>query len=340
MKSKVEAGLLSSIADIIKSISSIIAKGLDYLYKIGIETEDVEKTPEGGLKFKVKTPQDNKFDVNCKPTSRKGYFDMEFKSDDGDSFTEKNVKEADIQKVILKVIKDWWGESAMKDSTITEASNTIRVGLKKVAATDGSEIHMTSIMCGTDFKVASDMVDAILNDDEFVAEIPEEATLYDLVDDGDNIDVEVVADPDDGYVNIAPAVAMLAAAINLKDDLQCIHWNAKGKQFNNIHEYLNGAIDALSEQIDYIAESCVEFYGWCPHSGDLPKTEPLQAFEGFSNTEGFAIVRDKIHEFVDCLELMYCNFESDYQSIMDDWIRYWKKEADYFIARRLISQDM
>ena len=338
LKTKVEGGLLSSIADIIKSISSVLVKGLDYLYKIGIETKDVEQTADGGVKFSVKTPSDHEFTVTCNPVNgRQGYFNMEFKSKDGDTLKESNVKEDKLQDTILKVIEEWYGKEEADGTNISTDSNTrIKVGLQKVACDDGYEIQMTKIQCSTDIKSAKRLLDTVLADDEFVESIPEDETVYDLVDEPESIDVEIAVDSN---CDCQPGVIILAAAINLKDDLQCIHWNALGRQFNNIHEYLNGPIDTLNEQIDSIAEYCVELYGSVPHSGSLPKESPMDPNSGFSNTQGFSIVREKMHDFIDCLELLYCNFSSDYQSVLDDWIRYWKKEADYFVARRLLSNE-
>lgn len=330
MKQTVQAGVLDKLVDMVKSISSLLGKGLDYLYKIGIEMDKPTQNEDGSIEFDAKSPMGNEFHVICKPAGKKDYFDLEFTADGETAEKVKNIKGDRIHEVIKKVAKEWWGE----DVEVTKASNSIQVGLRKVTAGEDVEVQMTAINCDTDIPTAVMLIDTVLNNDEFVDTIPEEETFYEIADDGDDVDL---TNMEEFEITTNAAETMLAEAINLKDDLQYIHWNARGRQFNNIHEYLNGPIYAVSEQIDYLAEACVEFYGHCPHSGAMQKREPLNKPEGYSNQEGFQLVRDLMHLYIDCLELFYCNFESDFQSILDDWIRYWKKEADYFIARRLID---
>lgn len=334
MQTTVSAGILDKLVDMVKSISTLLGKGLDYLYKIGIEMDEPVKNDDGSIEFDAKSPMDHKFHVVCKPTNRKDYFDLTFTSKGEAPFVEKNVKGDKIVDAIKKAAKEWWDE----DVVVTKAGTSLQVGLKKITNSKSIDIQLSRVVCDQNISEAANLIETVVNNDEFIQSMPADTEVfYEISDEGNNIDVEPITAISEAS---QPAVLLLGATFTIRDNLQYIHWNAKGKQFNNIHEYLNDPIDKLIEMIDTLAELSMEYYHHCPHAFELvDPVHVLHSSEGYTNEEGFKATRNEMHRYITCMETLYCEFDSDFQSTLDEWIRYFKKEADYFIARRLLTCD-
>ena len=90
----------------VKSISSLLGKGLDYLYKVGIEMDKPTQNEDGSIEFDAKSPMGNEFHVICKPTGKKDHFDLEFTADGETAEKVKNI----IEKCATRFKKELRGK--------------------------------------------------------------------------------------------------------------------------------------------------------------------------------------------------------------------------------------
>ena len=57
---------------------------------------------------------------------------------------------------------------------------------------------------------------------------------------------------------------------------------------------------------------------------------------GFDIDTGYSVLTTEVKKYIDTLECYYCNLPHDVQSLLDDWIREWKHQTDYLIARHYV----
>lgn len=346
---KVEAGLGEVFKSFLKNLGALgtaIGAGVNKLVKWGVEvSKDPEENEKGEKTFFFKVPNvgESELKVVAKPVEGKeNTFDFEFYGKDTKlkRTEDKNVKinnDSDFEHLFKKVMKEEWGDEDMEswERFEKDANASAKVFLKKVNSASGTSIELQKIMCGTDVLPSLDMVQLAIDDPDFVAAIPEEGQAYAITDDGEDLDVaEIEAVPDTN-----PFIDLLCAAICTRNLFQYLHWNCKDRKFNDLHTYLDEAIDKIQDDIDTWGELSVEKFGYAPNPSSLCcGDEVLEMPGGVEGMEGFAIVKDAINRYADAINCIACNCQDgDVQSLMDDIIRGWKKEANYFIARRLLK---
>lgn len=348
-KQKVEAamgGLFKSFLKNLGALGSALGAGINQLIKWGIETKGDPTEGEKGEKhffFAIPPVGEDELEVVVKPVEGKeNTYDFEFigKSTGLKRTSDKNVvinDNQDFTKLFMKVMEEEWGLEDPEEWKLLEenANSSIKVKLRKVTSGSDVCIQLQKIMCGSDILPAATILDAALEDEAFVDSIPEDGQAYLITDEGEDLDVQeipVVADTN-------PFIDLLEAAICTRNLFQYLHWNCKDRKFNDLHTYLDEAIDKIQDDIDTWGELSVEFFGYAPNPSSLGcGTSVLNSVAGVEGMAGFAIVKDAINAYADAINLIACNCESgDVQSLMDDIIRGWRKEANYFIARRLLK---
>lgn len=353
MKQTVKCGVLTSVLKTLGLLSSEFVNGINKLFELGIQAKDAkeEDTPNGkrytitfdvpevdveGMIVVFEPKGDNKYDVSYEYKSKGAS-----ESANGKADNIKLASENDIKSYIAKIVEDEFGFGSDKISNYSEniqESANIQIKLKKVSASNGYEIHMTGINCGTDVSRVNNIIDTLMNDDEFISSIPETEQAYEVQEAENSIEV----DPID-CLDIAKSISdgdfcrLLSAAKALREDLQYIHWNSKGENFSELYNCTDQYIWTLDSHINLFAEWSVEYYGEVPHLATLDyETSILSSSSGFTAEEGLAIVRQRLKDYTALIELYYCNFDSDIQNVLDDIIRELKKNADYFLARKLL----
>lgn len=329
------------VLDIIKKISDALFKGFDKLISMGCEVDDKIDEPEEGVKiFHVKTGGNKKFDVKI-TDNKDGTYQVYAKVNGVKPLDNKKVKSEDFAKVITEFV-DNLGEATEeiideKGNDImdeTNSSKTLSVTLKRVCASTGDEIHLTSVNANYNACEALSNLDAVLSDDDFVNQISDTPVSFSIVDEGNELDVsecdnECVQSND--YI-----LTILRDCLCLRDLMQFIHWNAKGENMKDLHSDVENYYWSINSEIDFLAELQVELFGSVPNPSTLHQCECDNQYnncDGFTSEQGYDIMKDAINEHVSMLNLYYCNFTSDVQSVLDDWIRSWNKHANYFIKQ-------
>lgn len=142
-----------------------------------------------------------------------------------------------------------------------------------------------------------------------------------------------------GDANAGSFVKATCAAVLATNDLHHIHFHIKGKQFDRIHNLANEYYDRLSDECDTLAELSIEYEHRCPNFSKanefLPEWRPLET-EVFTYEDAIQLIDSIINDYVMYLNnLRESTTENDVQSLLDDTIRYWKKEINYKNKQRM-----
>ena len=127
-------------------------------------------------------------------------------------------------------------------------------------------------------------------------------------------------------------------AVIFANNLKLIHWYAKGDKFQEIHDIFEGYYNKAQELVDLLAELALEFGEYIYNStycGKIGKLAILNDRE-YDFRNAFQLGREQIEYIVEKLQVMQGKIaDADVNSIIDEHIRYWKKEANYKIAAKL-----
>ena len=132
------------------------------------------------------------------------------------------------------------------------------------------------------------------------------------------------------------------SAVALANDMKHIHTHAKGKLFDNIHSICNEYYEKANEDADTLAELAIEKGDIILNSSYLldelnykPTNYSKYDFELAMNT-----TKGCIEKYLKVLtDLRNKTNDPSVQSLLDDTVRYWKKEKDYKIKARLADSE-
>lgn len=322
--------------DTLKMISDALFKGFDKLIDLGMKFEDNIDTPADGVKiFHITTGGGKKFDLKIADNG-KDVYDLYAKVTGFKPLDAKRVKVADVPKVISDYVDNILGEGVeeAKDDSgndLFSSEDKCIVSLKKVTAGSDIEIHLTSINCSIDPLVAMNNIQTVLNNDSFISQLADEPKTFSIIDEGDNLDVTECspecANSSDYILNVFRAAN---AALHF---IQFIHWNAKGCHMTDIHYMTDSFIGSLQSQMDMFAELQVELFDSMPNPSTLNTECDCSTVDTSDITKVYNSLRDCLNQYADTIEFYYCDFSFDVQSRLDDIIRDWRKQANYFIKQ-------
>lgn len=132
------------------------------------------------------------------------------------------------------------------------------------------------------------------------------------------------------------------SAVALANDMKHVHTHAKGTLFDNIHNICNEYYEKANEEADTLAELAIE--------KEEAIMNPSYLLDGLdykpTNYSRYSFEL-AMHTVMDCIEkylvvlanLRNKTLDTSVQSLLDDMMRYWKKEKDYKIKARLADSD-
>jgi len=207
-------------------------------------------------------------------------------------------------------------------------SKHIDVTLQKITGT--TRVKMTAIKANYGFGEVLDDIDEIINQEEFIEALPEVPTSYAVDVDDDGFDIEpceecIKCDPCESLAEI------FKAGIRAYRNLYIIHWMARGNDMMKLHLLSEDMYAELIQEIDTLGELLVEKCGSVPQL-DFPCD--YIAVQDYDFQTGLDVIQSFINMYIDCIDYAYCNQDSDVQSTLDEWLRYWKKQLKYFVERQ------
>lgn len=218
------------------------------------------------------------------------------------------------------------------DETFTDnfeaAGTKINIKLQKITAT--SDINLLGIQTDYAPGKALDVVDDILANPNFTDLLTETPQTYEVCVDDDGYDInpcdELIVHPEENLKQL------FIQAIQFSRNLHMIHWLAIGNDMEKLHIKAEELYGELDQEIDLLAELIVEKTGTII---DINKIETWNTVGTQDRTfqQGIECIKQDAQSFIDYIDITYPNQPSDVQSILDDWLRYWNKQINYFIVR-------
>ncbi len=205
------------------------------------------------------------------------------------------------------------------------AAKHIDVTLQRIAGT--ADFNMTAIRANYDPSLVLVDMDEIVGQPEFIESLSEEPTTYAINVDDDGFDIE----PCEECLECGPCEGLcevFKSGIRAYRNLYILHWMAKGNDMMKLHLMTEEMYEELQGEIDTIGELLVEKQGTVPQLDFPCDYLPIQEYD-FQT--GLLQIKSLIQMYIDCIDYAYCNQDSDVQSTLDEWLRYWNKQLNYFV---------
>ena len=204
----------------------------------------------------------------------------------------------------------------------------VNVKLRKITASD--ELIIEAIDTADSADVVNALLDEVAEDNEFSNTISEEGSAFEITSDNDQISISEIAEVD----KTKGFLSMFTKAVETKENIHTIHWGIKESKFDDIHNLTDSYIWELNSQIDTIGEWIVEFRHEIPNALTCDCVACVTE-SGFDFEQACTALSTYIKGYISCLELFYVDMPTDIQSVIDNWLRYWKKECDFKLERML-----
>ena len=215
-------------------------------------------------------------------------------------------------------------EEAAKEMAQADSAKHINIKLQKIQGSE--DIDILALKSNYLPGETLNDVDDIINQDEFFNQLTEEPQSFDIAIDADGFDIEpcneFVSCPEDELNQL------FMYGITFYRNLYILHWMAKGNDMMKTHLLSEEMYEELIKEIDTLGELLVEKTGKVLDLGF--QCDYLQ-IKDYEFQESLNILSIYIQTYIDYIDLAYCNQDSDVQSVFDEWLRYWKKQLNYFV---------
>ena len=316
---------LSKLTNFLKSISEKLFNLFDKLGESGMKIIGQKDLPDGGqwlkLDYNGKTAE-----ITISPIDgNEGHFSVVIQSAFGGKTKLDDVSESNIDAEVDNALKKIFNSTSDVNS-----SNKLKVTLQTVNSATGVDVNLTAIKANYDPGKAVQDLETVLGDDAFIAQLSSEPISFEIIDDGDSYDIQQT----DSFDTAGTINQLIQAAMQLWANLKVIHWAAKGVQSFELHSRSDELAWRVSHDVDFFGEYAVEVKQPGPNPiSNCCDLSLIRDQNGFTAEQGYAFIRDEIKKYVSVLETLYVNFPHDVQSTLDEMIRGWKKDSEYFYTR-------
>lgn len=127
-------------------------------------------------------------------------------------------------------------------------------------------------------------------------------------------------------------VRLYYVAVCLANDMKHIHTHIKGRKFDMIHNICNEYYEKASKDADDLVELAIEYDESVMNASyavELIKYKPAN-LKAYNYEEAINTVYNSISYYVEELEnALATNLDSDVENLIQEYLRYWKKENNY-----------
>lgn len=127
-------------------------------------------------------------------------------------------------------------------------------------------------------------------------------------------------------------VRLYYVAVCLANDMKHIHTHIKGRKFDMIHNICNEYYEKASKDVDDLVELAIEYDESvmnASYAAELIKYNPAN-LKAYNYEEAINTVYNSISYYVEELEnALATNLDSDVENLIQEYLRYWKKENNY-----------
>lgn len=127
-------------------------------------------------------------------------------------------------------------------------------------------------------------------------------------------------------------VRLYYVAVCLANDMKHIHTHIKGRKFDMIHNICNEYYEKASKDADDLVELAIEYDESvmnASYAAELIKYNSAN-LKAYNYEEAINTVYNSISYYVEELEnALATNLDSDVENLIQEYLRYWKKENNY-----------
>lgn len=130
-------------------------------------------------------------------------------------------------------------------------------------------------------------------------------------------------------------IKTLLTAVLVQNDMRYIHWCVTGEDFLKSHSLVENYSYILDGEIDTLGELAREKSAKMENPnralnliGYTPETQ-----SGYLYLDTVNACKLKLSLYINELKALRAESESDVQSSIDEWLRYWNKEVDYKLTQ-------
>lgn len=127
-------------------------------------------------------------------------------------------------------------------------------------------------------------------------------------------------------------VRLYYVAVCLANDMKHVHVHIKGRKFDMIHNICNEYYEKASKDADDLVELAIEYDESvmnASYAAELIKYNPAN-LKAYNYEEAINTVYNSISYYVEELEnALATNLDSDVENLIQEYLRYWKKENNY-----------
>ena len=334
----VEAGILDTLKETLNKLFGMFQK----LVEKGMQIIDTDEGDDGETIVKLKTKDGRLFFIAQKEMKPNVFNIRIYDEAKTKQFQKKNLNVSDVPKYVANCLKEGWNvdinDTSKEDNTLN-STKKMKMTLKRVVGSKEDEIHLVSITGNYDVAEMQNNIDTLLSDEGFVETITEEPKTFEILDNGDDLDVQNCDDSckiDYNTCAIAAANAIINESFNILFDMQYIHWNAKGSDFQDIHSATDSMMWAIRDSIDAMSELISEYGGTARHPGEIMDCFEVNASDiPVAGKDCLEYIRTRLDSYAKCLSFWSVNFTKDVQNIVLQWCRSAECNANYFIKNKI-----
>lgn len=169
-------------------------------------------------------------------------------------------------------------------------------------------------------------LDDIVFQEEFLNTLTEDPQSFNIEVDDDGYDIEQC---DNCEVDFCESLAeVFRQGIRFYRNLYILHWMAKGNDMMKLHIMSEEMYGEIIQEIDTLGELLVEK---CGQVVPLDFECNYLEIRPYEFQESLDILKANIQMYIDTIDYAYPNQTSDVQSTLDEWLRYWNKQMNYFV---------
>ena len=229
------------------------------------------------------------------------------------------MNENTVSKFIINSVKN--SVNTMMLDAGLKPSKGAKIAEATFIKNKNGDIELTAIHASRDIKAAMDAVYNIIEDDDFVDQLTEDAQSFAILDDGETYDIEDIEEVvvDNNYLDL------FSETSRFHNVLRTYEWAIGNQKWQNDTTFSSIMWPVLSFEDScalWVVKHDSNHYPTpqCAYT-DFPSFDVLKDEEGGISLEDVKTdVIDKTKNFLDILEYYYVNLEHEEQKTVDDFI--------------------
>lgn len=334
----VEASILDTIKQTLNKLFGMFQK----LVEKGMQIIDTDEGDDGETIVKLKTKDGRLFFIAQKEMKPNVFNIRIYDKVKTKQFQKKDLNVSDVPKYVANCLKEGWNvdiDDTAKEDNEVNSTKKMKMTLRRVVCSKEDEIHLVSITGNYDVAEMQNNIDTLLSDEAFVETVTEEPKTFEIFDNGDDLDVQNCDDNGEIDYNtcaIAAANEIINESYNILFDMQYIHWNAKGSNFQDIHNATDSMTWSIRDAIDTMSELISEYGGTARHPREIMDCFEIHSADiPVAGDECLEYIRESLEHYAKCLAFWSVNFTKDVQNIVLQWCRSAESNANYFIKNKI-----